>query len=171
MRVLAVVAHPDDIDILCAGTMARYASDGATVFLCNATSGDRGSVYLSMDEIRAVRDEESRKSAAVIGAEYRCLEFHDGELIADDPGAREDSSTSFARRNPILFSHTTQTTITPITKPPAGWSSTRAFCPRFHSCRQSFRRPITSSPSTIWIRWPESVSSRGSTLISAMSSS
>jgi LmbE family N-acetylglucosaminyl deacetylase len=106
MRVLAVVAHPDDVDILCAGTMARYAKDGATVFLCNATSGDRGSVTLSMDDIRGVREEESRRSAEVIGAEYRCLNFHDGDLIADDLGARERFVDLFREAKPdVVFTH------------------------------------------------------------------
>jgi LmbE family N-acetylglucosaminyl deacetylase len=106
MRVLAVVAHPDDIDILCAGTMARYAKDGAVVYLCNATSGDRGSVELSMDEIRAVREEEAKRSAAVIGAEYRCLEFHDGDLLTDDLSARERFVDLFREAKPdVVFTH------------------------------------------------------------------
>jgi LmbE family N-acetylglucosaminyl deacetylase len=106
MRVLAVVAHPDDIDILCAGTMARYAKEGAEVFLCYATSGDRGSVELSMDEIRAVRDEEARRSAAVIGAEYRCLDFHDGDLIADNSSSRERFVDLFREAKPdVVFTH------------------------------------------------------------------
>lgn len=106
MRVLAIVAHPDDIDILCAGTMALYAEEGANVFLCNATSGDRGSVELSMDEVRAVRDEEARRSAAVIGAEYRCLDFHDGDLVADDLSARERFVDLFREAKPdLVFTH------------------------------------------------------------------
>ena len=106
MRVLAVVAYPDDIDILCAGTMALYAKGGAQVFLCNATSGDRGSVHLSMDEIRSIREEESLRSAAVIGADYRCLEFHDGDLLVDDPATRERFIDLFRETKPdIVFTH------------------------------------------------------------------
>ena len=43
MRVLAVGAHPDDLDLLCGGTLARFVRDGHEVTMCHATDGDKGS--------------------------------------------------------------------------------------------------------------------------------
>ena len=37
MRVLAVGAHPDDLEILCGGTLARYTKEGHDVVMCHAT--------------------------------------------------------------------------------------------------------------------------------------
>ena len=41
-RVLAVVAHPDDAELLCAGTLARARACGATIGICAMCQGDKG---------------------------------------------------------------------------------------------------------------------------------
>src|SRR6476646_5695065 len=41
-RVLAVVAHPDDAELLCAGTLARAKADGAAIAICILCRGDKG---------------------------------------------------------------------------------------------------------------------------------
>ncbi len=105
-RVLAVAAHPDDIEILCAGTMARYAQMGCEIVLCNATSGDRGSVDGPTEEIARIRDQEARRSAALLGATYMCLGFHDCELPADDLEARLRFVDLIRETRPdIVFTH------------------------------------------------------------------
>jgi LmbE family N-acetylglucosaminyl deacetylase len=85
VRVLAVGAHPDDLEILCAGTLARYAADGHEVWMCHATTGDMGSFVHGREEISAIRLGEAARSAAVIGATHRCLGLGDGEVNAADP--------------------------------------------------------------------------------------
>jgi LmbE family N-acetylglucosaminyl deacetylase len=105
-RVLAVGAHPDDLEILCAGTMARYAKAGCHVTLCNATRGDRGSGSLSMAEIAAVRDEEARRSAALMGATYKCLGFTDGQLADGDPETKSRFIDLIRETTPdVVFTH------------------------------------------------------------------
>ena len=42
MRILAVAAHPDDVEVLCAGTLARFARDGHELALAHMTIGDKG---------------------------------------------------------------------------------------------------------------------------------
>ena len=59
MRVLAVGAHPDDLEILCGGTLARYVRDGHDVVMCHATTGDMGSFVHSREEISRIRVEEA----------------------------------------------------------------------------------------------------------------
>jgi N-acetylglucosamine malate deacetylase 1 len=88
MRALAVGAHPDDLEILCGGTLARYAQEGHEVVMCHASRGDRGSFVHTSDEIAALRWEEARDAAGIIGAEARSLGLSDGEVNAADPEQR-----------------------------------------------------------------------------------
>ena len=78
MNILAIGAHPDDVETMCAGTLAKYASLGHKVYIATATSGNIGSARIpTMEEIARVRKEEAKKSAAIIGAEYICLDYDD----------------------------------------------------------------------------------------------
>ena len=87
MNILAIGAHPDDVEISCGGTLAKYAKLGHKVFTATATNGNVGSSTLSMEEIAAVRKEEARRAAAHIGAEYICLDYDD-EMFFEDKAAR-----------------------------------------------------------------------------------
>ncbi len=89
MRVMAIGAHPDDLEILCGGTLARYAAEGHTVVMCHVALGDRGSYEHTRDEIAVIRDEEARSAAAMIGAQYISLGIPDGEVNASDPRQRQ----------------------------------------------------------------------------------
>lgn len=77
MNILAIGAHPDDVETMCAGTLAKYASQGHKVFIATATSGNIGSATHSMEEIARIRKQEAANSAALIGAEYICLDYDD----------------------------------------------------------------------------------------------
>jgi LmbE family N-acetylglucosaminyl deacetylase len=88
MRVLAVGAHPDDLEILCGGTLARYVQEGHEVVMCHATRGDRGSFIHTSEEIAALRGEEARRAAEICGAEEATLGLSDGEVSAADPEQR-----------------------------------------------------------------------------------
>ena len=87
MNILAIGAHPDDIEESCGGTLAKYAKQGHKIFTATATNGNVGSATLPMDEIAAIRKEEARKAAALIGAEYICLDYDD-EMLFEDRAAR-----------------------------------------------------------------------------------
>ena len=84
MNILAVGAHPDDIEINCGGTLAKYAALGHKVFMATATNGNIGSATLPMEEIGRIRKQEAANSAAIIGAEYICLDYDD-EMFFEDP--------------------------------------------------------------------------------------
>ena len=73
MRVLAVGAHPDDLEILCGGTLARYGEEGHDVVMCHATKGDRGSFQYTSEEISRIRNEEAQRAAQIAGAEHISL--------------------------------------------------------------------------------------------------
>jgi LmbE family N-acetylglucosaminyl deacetylase len=88
VRVLAVGAHPDDLEILCGGTLARYVREGHEVVMCHATKGDRGSYQHTMEEIGRIRGEEARRAAEICGAEYVSLGLSDTEVNANDPAQK-----------------------------------------------------------------------------------
>ena len=85
MRVLAVGAHPDDLEILCGGTLARYVRLGHDVVMCHATDGDMGSFVHSREEIVSIRLQEATRAASLAGAEHASLGLGDGEVNAADP--------------------------------------------------------------------------------------
>ena len=85
MRVLAVGAHPDDLEILCGGTLARFVAEGHDVVMCNVTKGDRGSFVHTSEEIARIRGDEARRAAEACGAEHVTLGLRDCEINAADP--------------------------------------------------------------------------------------
>lgn len=88
MRVLAVGAHPDDLELLCGGTLARFVRDGHEVTMCHATTGDKGSYIHTSEEIARIRIREAQRAAAICGAKHATLGLHDGEFSAAEPEQR-----------------------------------------------------------------------------------
>ena len=88
LRVLAVGAHPDDVEILCAGTLAKYAAAGHEVFIGVATDGAAGHAEIPPKELREIRKREATAAAEVIGAQIRFLGEPD-EWLFHDPPTRE----------------------------------------------------------------------------------
>jgi LmbE family N-acetylglucosaminyl deacetylase len=87
MNILAIGAHPDDVELCCGGTLAKYAKQGHKVFTATTTNGNIGSATLPMEEIARIRKEEAARAAAIIGAEYICLDYDD-EMFFEDKAAR-----------------------------------------------------------------------------------
>ena len=88
IRILAVHAHPDDVEFQCAGTLILLREAGCTVTIATMTPGDCGSAEHDAESIAAIRREEARASAAMIGADYICLEFRDMAIFNDDESRR-----------------------------------------------------------------------------------
>ncbi|MFQ5575984.1 MAG: PIG-L deacetylase family protein [Anaerolineae bacterium] len=68
-RIMAIVAHPDDIEFGAAGTIARWVQAGAEVAYVVCTSGEVGIATPGMTKERAaeIREAEQRAAAAVVG--------------------------------------------------------------------------------------------------------
>jgi LmbE family N-acetylglucosaminyl deacetylase len=80
--IVSVLAHPDDAEFLCAGTLTRLARErGFSVHITSMTPGDCGSAELPPDEIARRRRAEGASAAAVIGAVYHCLEERDLRIV------------------------------------------------------------------------------------------
>jgi LmbE family N-acetylglucosaminyl deacetylase len=86
---LACMAHPDDAEILCAGTLIRLADQGWDIHIATMTAGDCGTTTETPWAISARRVEEARQAAALIGGHYRCLGESDGLVVYDKPTLRK----------------------------------------------------------------------------------
>jgi LmbE family N-acetylglucosaminyl deacetylase len=85
-QILVILAHPDDPEFFCGGTLARWTAAGHRVHYCLLTCGDKGSDarQLSSEELCAMRYDEQRAAARLLGVEsVRFLDFPDGYLVAD----------------------------------------------------------------------------------------
>lgn len=82
MRILAIGAHPDDLEIYAFGTLAAWRAMGADLVLAVATDGARGG-SLAPEVLRATRAKETVMALAPLGVAPRFLGFADGSLRAD----------------------------------------------------------------------------------------
>ena len=87
MNILAVGAHPDDVEILCSGTLLKYAQRGDSVFVMYATDGAAGQVEMTTEEVTALRKEEAKEACKLIGAEMLWAGFPD-EMLLDSEASR-----------------------------------------------------------------------------------
>lgn len=85
LTILCASAHPDDIELQCAGTLIRYVKEGHKVYMAVATTGNVGSKDHTGPEIEAIRAVEAQRAADEIGAELIMMGFKDGEVWLDNP--------------------------------------------------------------------------------------
>lgn len=91
LKLLSVLAHPDDESLGFGGTLAKCASEGVETCLVTATRGERGRFGDGGDRpppdvIARVREAELREAAAVLGVrEVAFLDYGDGEVDRADP--------------------------------------------------------------------------------------
>lgn len=76
-RVLAALAHPDDIEFLCAGTLRLLVERGWQLRCVTLSGGDMGAPSGTREEIRERRLSESERAAAVLGGDYRWAGLND----------------------------------------------------------------------------------------------
>jgi LmbE family N-acetylglucosaminyl deacetylase len=101
-RALVVAAHPDDIEYGLAAAVAAWTSAGKEVHYLLATRGEAGMAGLSPAEAGPLREEEERRSAAVVGVtEVEFLDHRDGVLVAG-PELRRDLAAAIRRHQPEL---------------------------------------------------------------------
>ncbi|GCE09409.1 PIG-L deacetylase family protein [Dictyobacter aurantiacus] len=106
--IMAIAAHPDDIESWCAGTLAQAIDQGATVRLLLVTSGEHGSSDPQRQayEVAAQREEEAQKAAMLLGiTEVVFLRYPDGD-VENTRALRADLVAWTRRWQPaIVFTH------------------------------------------------------------------
>jgi len=99
-RVLAVAAHPDDLEYGPAAAVATWTTAGHEVAYVLATRGEAGIDHLAPEECASVREDEQRRSARVVGVEsVEFLHHQDGLLVAG-PELRRDLAAAIRRHRP-----------------------------------------------------------------------
>jgi bacillithiol biosynthesis deacetylase BshB1 len=84
LDLLAIMAHPDDAELLCGGTIIKSASRGRRVGVLDLTSGEMGS-----HGSKQIREKEAAQAAIVLGlVERRCVGFPDSALENDGASRR-----------------------------------------------------------------------------------
>lgn len=107
-RVLAVGAHPDDIEFGCGATLAKWARAGAHVELLVLTDGSKGSWEPEQDlaALVAIRQEEQRSAAHTLGAAaVHFLDAVDGELEADATRREQVCTVIRSSRPDVVLGH------------------------------------------------------------------
>jgi LmbE family N-acetylglucosaminyl deacetylase len=99
--VLAVIAHPDDAELLCAGTLARARDEGAVIGICVLCRGDKGQPDPPVEDLAEIRAREMAAAAQVLGAELRVMDYGDGELF-DSQEVRQSLIESYRQFRPTL---------------------------------------------------------------------
>ncbi|MCL2546434.1 MAG: PIG-L family deacetylase [Oscillospiraceae bacterium] len=82
MNILAIGCHPDDLEVGCGGTIARYAREGHKVFMCHVANGNMGHKVIMPEELAAMRKKEAQESAKMLGAEAIALDV--GDLLVNN---------------------------------------------------------------------------------------
>lgn len=84
-HVLAFMAHPDDVEFLCAGTLVKLWRKGYRIHIATMTAGDGGSMTLGPEEIVRIRLQEAQAAAALVEATYHCAGSKDFMVAYDPP--------------------------------------------------------------------------------------
>lgn len=103
--VLALAAHPDDIEFLFAGTLLRLQAAGWDLHYCNLSSGNLGSLTLSAADTRRTREAEAREAAALLGATWHAPFCDDLEILYTVPNLRRAAGIIRSVQPRILLTH------------------------------------------------------------------
>lgn len=143
-RILAIHAHPDDIEFQCAGTLALLKQRGCRITIATMTPGDCGSAEHEAEEIAEIRRGEAGAAAEVLGADYLCLEFRDLSIVHDNDGRRRVTEVLRRVRPDII-----------LTAPPVDYMSDHEMTSRLvrDAC---FNAPIPNYKTLQWDPAPPS---------------
>lgn len=81
--VLGLFAHPDDAELMCAGTLSLLKRRGWKIHIDTMTPGDKGSAELTRSEISQIRKSEAADAAALLDGTYHCLDCEDVYVVYD----------------------------------------------------------------------------------------
>src|SRR5437763_15364233 len=105
-RILVIMAHPDDAEFICGGTIARLAADGCDISCVLVTSGNRGSheAGMSMERLAKIREEDERHAADALGVHEVTFLGHNGGEVEVKLALRGARVQAIRRAQPhVLF--------------------------------------------------------------------
>lgn len=89
MRVLAIGAHPDDVEIACSGTLAKCVKRGDKVIVCHVSTGNLGHVVIPPDELKVMRAAEAKRAGQLAGIEVISAGFDDLDIFDGNRSSRD----------------------------------------------------------------------------------
>lgn len=107
-RVLAIAAHPDDIEFVMAGTLLALGGAGWELHYLNLSSGNLGSMQWSAKKTAQVRRREAKEAARVLGAHWHAPFCDDLEIFYDDRTLRRLSAVVRAVDPTVVLTHSPQ---------------------------------------------------------------
>jgi LmbE family N-acetylglucosaminyl deacetylase len=102
---LTFLAHPDDAEILCGGTLVRLKDAGWEVHIATCTPGDCGTMTQTPWDISSIRTKEAKASAEMLGAAYHCLDERDIFVVYDKPTLRKAIDLVRRVAPTLVFTH------------------------------------------------------------------
>lgn len=147
-RILAVGAHPDDIEFMCSGTLLLLGEAGFELHVATMTIGDLGTKDRLRPEIAEIRQAEAGSAAERLGAQYHYVGFHDFCIFDGDESNRRVAAL-LRDVDPWLV----------ITHPPMDYVSDHeltsrlvrnacfsAIIPNYHTINYSLAKPLSKVP-------------------------
>jgi N-acetylglucosamine malate deacetylase 1 len=107
-KILAVGAHPDDVEFMCAGLLALLRNIDCEVHIATLTLGDCGSADQDAEKIQAIRRAEARSACEILGATYHSLDFFDLCIYNDDHANRQVTALLREVDPTIVVTHSPQ---------------------------------------------------------------
>ena len=104
MHIALIMAHPDDADIYCGGSIAAWRSMGATVTILIATDGSKGGDF-DPEELAQLRSKEATAAATVLDVNLIQLNFPDGELSQSEEFASRLTTEILCLQPNLLVAH------------------------------------------------------------------
>jgi len=102
---LAIAAHPDDIEFVMAGTLLLLREAGWDIHYCNLSSGNLGSMTMSLAETARVRRREAQAAAKTLGAKWHAPVADDLQIFYDDRTLRLVGAVIRAVDPQIVLTH------------------------------------------------------------------
>lgn len=103
--VLGIFAHPDDAEIVCAGTLSLLKKAGWSVHIATLAPGDKGTAEYTREDITRIRKAEAAEAAKILDATYHCLDFEDVYIMYDRESINKTASLIRKIRPSLVFTH------------------------------------------------------------------
>lgn len=106
MKVLAISAHPDDVEIACSGTLSKCVQRGDLVTVCHMSNGNLGHMVIPPKELAEIRIEEARSAGALAGIKVICAGFGDLDLYGEERRCRDCLTDIIKKEDPdFIITH------------------------------------------------------------------
>ncbi|MBX2923797.1 MAG: PIG-L family deacetylase [Chitinophagaceae bacterium] len=104
-RAIAIAAHPDDIELMMAGTLLLLKKQGYDIHCINLASGSVGTTEHDTETIKAIRLKEAQRSAEILGAHFHPPFCNDIEIFYEEKTLRRLAAVIREVKPAIVLTH------------------------------------------------------------------